>query len=686
MKFTGKSNSTVALPATVPNLRATTIFTRRKARKPSLTRQRRSGVPVRRRSRPETPLFKRNVEDQNRERCGAVEDDDCNNQVNKWPQMRCQERRRSVGVDTVRKLAAGVWRLQVPDSVSSGGDKRSRDGLGFQGSVGPARHLGSLSFYHHDDNHFGFQRKNLRNTHSSVAVAKSEFLCKHQPSIPFSHCTMEGATKWDPICLDTRDEVHQIYSNVKQMNQHVNAVSLASSIELKLQQARACIEDLENEKRSQKKKLEQFLRKVSEERAAWRSREHEKVRAIIDDMKADINREKKTRQRLEIVNLKLVNELADSKLAVKRYMHDYQQEKKAKELIEEVCDELAKEIEEDKAEIEALKSESMNLREEVDDERRMLQMAEVWREERVQMKLIDAKVTLEDKFSQMNKLIGDLEVFLKSRNTTSGVKEVRDAELLRETAASVNNIQEMKEFTYEPAKPDDIFMLFEEMNFGEAQDREIEQYVAYSPASHASEVHTVSPDVNLINEGRHLNAFTDQNGEFEEDDSGWETVSHPEEHGSSYSPDESTPGISNIHHRESNVPMMNETEFQETPLREIKEVCSVPRRQSKKLSSMVKLWSSLEGMNGRVSNGRKSTVGMVSPERGSSKGKFSTLDLVGRWSSSPDSANSNVNRGGRKGCIEWPRGAHKNTMKTKLIEAQIESQKVQLKHVLEHKI
>jgi hypothetical protein len=40
-------------------------------------------------------------------------------------------------------------------------------------------------------------------------------------------------------------------------------------------------------------------------------------------------------------------------------MQDYEKERKARELIEEVCDELAKEIGEDKAEIEALKRESM---------------------------------------------------------------------------------------------------------------------------------------------------------------------------------------------------------------------------------------------------------------------------------------------------------------------------------------
>ena len=46
-------------------------------------------------------------------------------------------------------------------------------------------------------------------------------------------------------------------------------------------------------------------------------------------------------------------------------MQDYDKERKARELIEEVCDELAKEIGEDKAEVEALKRESMKLWEEL---------------------------------------------------------------------------------------------------------------------------------------------------------------------------------------------------------------------------------------------------------------------------------------------------------------------------------
>lgn len=152
---------------------------------------------------------------------------------------------------------------------------------------------------------------------------------------------MEGATKWDPICLKTSDEVQLIHDRSEHLNRDVNAVSAISALKVELKQAQARIHELETERQSSKKKVEHFLKKLSEERAMWRSREHEKIRVMIDDIKSDLSRERKNRQRLEMVNSKMVNELADVKVLSKRYMQEYEKEKKARELVEEVCDELA---------------------------------------------------------------------------------------------------------------------------------------------------------------------------------------------------------------------------------------------------------------------------------------------------------------------------------------------------------
>lgn len=579
--------------------------------------------------------------------------------------------RREKGV-SARKLGAALWRLQ-PAAEEGGADEEERqprrrsrresgDRLGFKPEVG---HGGD-----HASRERGLEAKDPLRSPCSVNGPVNGYFCERQSPFQFSNYAMEGATKWDPVYASDKNS-----EDSKLVDQKLNANSVISALESELEQARGRIEELESEKRSQKKKIEHFLKKLSEERAAWRSREHEKVRAIIEDVKSDLSRERKNRQRLEIVNSKLVNELAEAKLSAKRYMQDYEKERKARELIEEVCDELAKEIGEDKAEVDSLKKECMKIREEVDDERKMLQMAEVWREERVQMKLIDAKVALDQKYSQMSWLVVELEKFLRSNGANLDVSEVRKAEILRRAVASVN-IEDIKEFTYEPSNSDDIFAVVEEMAMAEGNEREIEQCVS--------------------------NVYVDHSGDVDDDASGWETVSHADDQGSSYSPEGSiTSG--NKMARDSNVSgsfteWEEEQACDETPITEITEVCSVPSKKTKPIS---RLWRSrlsngggdnyktisVDGVNGRLSNGGRvsnGTATMSSDDRGSAKGGVSPSDMAG-WSS-PDSGNPHINRG-MKGCIEWPRGGvQKSSLKHKLFEAKMETQKIQLRHVLKQKI
>ncbi|GKV42652.1 hypothetical protein SLEP1_g50027 [Rubroshorea leprosula] len=694
MKITGKPNIPATFSGKKPSDADLEPRRRRKARNSSLTRGKRVG----RRSRPDTPLLKWKVEDREREKemSGGVEQE--GDEGSGWRGSRGGKRRNGALKVSARKLAAGLWRLQLTERVAVGGGKRRRRRLGFQ----PDKVYQGLPFlYNHQDRLYDSEEQDTLHSPGSVSGSKNGLLCKVEPSIQFSNSAMEGVTKWDPVCLKTTDEVRQIYSRMKHIDQQVSAVSIVSALEAELELAQTRIEELETEHRSSKKKLEHFLRKVNEERAAWRSREHEKIRAFVDDVKSDLKREKKNRQRLEIINSKLVNELADAKLSAKRYMQDYEKERKARELIEEVCDELAKEIGEDKAEVEALKRDSTKFREEVEEERKMLQMAEVWREERVQMKLVDAKVVLEEKYSQMIKLVTDLNTFLRSRGANPDVNDMREAESLRQAAASVN-VQDVKEFTYEPPNPDDILSVFEDLNLAKGNEREIEPCVAYGLTSHASKVHTVSPKVQMINRAnikRNVNAYNGHDDDIEEDESGWETVSHLEDQGSSCSPDGSAASV-NKNCRDINVSgsgmEWEENGCGESPISEISEVCSVPARQLKKVSSIARLWRScsnngenykivsVDGAYGRLSNGRKSNVSLTSLDQGSSKGGFSPLDLMGQWSS-PESGHPHITRG-MKGCIEWHRGAQKNSLKARLLEARMESQKVQLRHVLNQKI
>lgn len=469
-------------------------------------------------------------------------------------------------------------------------------------------------------------------------------------------------------------------------------------LQLELEQACAKITKLETEKHNAKKKIDSFLNKISEDKAAWRKREHEKVRAVIDDMKAELDKEKKTRKRLEVLNSKLLSEAKENRLSSKQLIQDYEKERKNRELIEEVCDELAKEVEEDKIEIEMLKQECFRIREEVDEERKMLQMAEVWREERVQMKLVDAKITLENKFSELDKLQKELERFLiEAQNCNNGeVEVVKKADDLLRVVNLVTRDKEIDGLIYEPPRdPEDIITIFEEL-------KGIESCCKNSPAKdRESEIQVASPDTDIFLENpKKLFESGISNDSETEEVTSWETISRTEEGlDSGNSNGGSELSVNNQKLRE-------EIQNAVSGIDEVNQMYSPDnKKQLRKKESAISrlLWkpsrqknreieevldprlSNARISNARISNARTS-VGNYSPEVGLHEIGLSPSQSLGDHWSSPDSMNLQYPRGFR-GCIECPRGMQqKHSLKAKLLEARMESQKVQLRHVLKQKI
>ncbi|KAF9685994.1 hypothetical protein SADUNF_Sadunf03G0112400 [Salix dunnii] len=104
------------------------------------------------------------------------------------------------------------------------------------------------------------------------------------------------------------------------------------------------------------------------------------ARAQILELKADLEYERKARKKLETTSKRLAKELVE--------------ERRGREALERVCEELAREISSDKEDIDHMKRE-------MEEERKMIRMAEVLREERVQMKLAEAKMLFEEKLLEL---------------------------------------------------------------------------------------------------------------------------------------------------------------------------------------------------------------------------------------------------------------------------------------------
>lgn len=550
-----------------------------------------------------------------------------------------------VGV-SARKLAAGLWHLAA-EFTSAGG--------GCGGVI--KRHCGLIHPFP-----------------SWISIPKS---------------VMEGATKWDTGHYKMSREVNHSNGRVKLYeSQHTATTSLAPALQVELIRARICIEELEAERRRLRRKFKHFVRKLNEERTSWVRRECQKMHAVIDGLKEDLRRERRNCKQLDIVNSKLLVDLADSKLSARQYMHDYERERKSRELLEDVCNELAKEIEEDKAEIEALKSESARLEEEVEEERKMLQLAEVWREERVQMKLIDAKLLLEEKYCLMSNLISELQSFLRSNNVTVDITDLSEVQVVKQVVDSLN-IQEIKEFSSSSPRLNDIYTLNEGSIICEAKKLGTSNFTHYSTPCHSSAIQIVGTESKtcaMNTSSVCLNGFLDHD-ESCKDASGRETVTQAEDQFSNYTVGETEHSVNGIDrgryllcgkvNHEQNTGQSGSLDFETSKISSV-----LPKKSKKKGSSFRKLWrSSLSNDDfcktislddsGRLSNGSTSNVDVILSENVPAASGRAYQDFVNHWCSggprNPHTARA------MKGCIEWPRGIPKHGLKSKLLEARIES-------------
>ncbi|KAH7441574.1 hypothetical protein KP509_03G044100 [Ceratopteris richardii] len=195
---------------------------------------------------------------------------------------------------------------------------------------------------------------------------------------------------------------------------------VVSALSDELKRALDRVQELERFRTSARKEVDCLLKRFSDERALLRAREQEKIQAAVFAIEEELEKERKLRKKLELENKKLSRNLAEANKAVMKAEKELEKERKARQLMEDVCDELAREIGEDKAEVEALKRDHAREREEMDEERRTLQMTEAWREERVQMKLLDAKYELEERCVALDKLKLELELYLSSRQVAEG--------------------------------------------------------------------------------------------------------------------------------------------------------------------------------------------------------------------------------------------------------------------------
>ncbi|CAH2054027.1 unnamed protein product [Thlaspi arvense] len=240
--------------------------------------------------------------------------------------------------------------------------------------------------------------------------------------------------------LTTSKELLKIINRMwGQEDRPSSSMSLVSALHSELERARLQVNQLIHEQKPENNDISYLMKRFAEEKAAWKSTEQEVVEAAIESVAGELEVERKLRRRFESLNKKLGKELAETKSALMKAVKEIENEKRARVMVEKVCDELARDISEDKAEVEELKRESFKVKEEVEKEREMLQLADALREERVQMKLSEAKHQLEEKNAAVDKLRNQLQTYLKAKRCKEKTREPPQAQLHNEDTGEYMN-------------------------------------------------------------------------------------------------------------------------------------------------------------------------------------------------------------------------------------------------------
>ncbi|BAS88907.1 Os04g0382800 [Oryza sativa Japonica Group] len=192
-----------------------------------------------------------------------------------------------------------------------------------------------------------------------------------------------------------------------------STTSLISALRSEIDLARSHVRKLIKEQKSEG--IESLKKQLVQEMESWKSKQKEKVANALQYIVSELDSEKKSRRRAERINKKLGMALANTEASLQAATKELERERKSKGRVEKICTELIRGIGEDKAEVEALKKETEKAQEELQKEREMLQLADEWREQRVQMKLLEARLQFEEKNAAINQLHDELQAYLDTK-------------------------------------------------------------------------------------------------------------------------------------------------------------------------------------------------------------------------------------------------------------------------------
>ncbi|KAK1281874.1 Uncharacterized protein QJS10_CPB22g00052 [Acorus calamus] len=358
---------------------------------------------------------------------------------------------------SARKLGAGLWDVEgglaADDMIGGrrrihGHRRRGRrvadgldggdDGIPLEqtaGFNGLQRHEEASLMQHHIPSERNIRA--LQPVSPASYCSSLEVTAYNQVATPSSSLDFKGRLGESKYSLKTSTELLKVLNRIWTLEeQHASNVSLVKALKMELDHAQARIQELICEQHADRREIDDLLKQVAKEKMVRKSKEQDKINVAVQSMRDEFEDERRLRRRSESLHRKLAKELSEVKHSYAKAFNELEIERKARGLLEELCDEFAQGVGEYEQELRTLRNKSgKDCDRKVD--RLILHISEAWLDERLQMKLAEARSDSAGKNTAVDRLRCEIESFLQTRHG-NGSKTDNDACMRRCSLESVH--------------------------------------------------------------------------------------------------------------------------------------------------------------------------------------------------------------------------------------------------------
>ncbi|KAM1125509.1 hypothetical protein ACFX1Q_040779 [Malus domestica] len=325
---------------------------------------------------------------------------------------------------SARKLCSSVWEIEQMSKAGGGlhRKQRSRNGVGISRLLVEAESPAGST---HDQ---PASASSLRRLVSAPLIQNHQSVesngCALQPLSPASCSSLEvapykGRMGESSRSFKTSTELLKVLNRIWTLEeQHASNISLVKALKMELDHSHARIKELLHEKESDRQEMGDLMKHVTENKLVWKNKDQDRIKASVQSLRDELEGERKLRKHSESLHWKLARELPEMKSSFSNALRELERERKARILLENLCDEFANGIKEYEQEVRSLKQKpekghSGN----ISSDRLILHLSEAWLDERMQMKMPEAQSDHAERNTIVDKLGFDIETFLQAKRS-----------------------------------------------------------------------------------------------------------------------------------------------------------------------------------------------------------------------------------------------------------------------------